>query len=276
LITGEVFADGDLSRCVQSFAERKGLPIRIQEERSCPYIELPATFEQYLAAGFKKQRRKEIKRQTRLILEDFGAQIEVYNQPGEISENLDVLIQLHTGRWESANQTGNMGRPGFVRFLYQVCEHPPAGAMPRLYVMKHQQQAVAALLVFYYGQSAMAYSIGRDPDCAVSHLSPGFVILVRSIQDAIQEGFRYYDFLRGDERFKLHLTKSARKTVTLVIGRSPSAGAYLQALQVKDFVKEHFPGWWNRLTGVPNPAPRQSSPEEGSKAELEGESGVAG
>jgi CelD/BcsL family acetyltransferase involved in cellulose biosynthesis len=98
---------------------------------------------------------------------------------------------------------------------------------------------------------------------------------VRSILDAIQEGFRYYDFLRGDERFKLHLTKSARKTVTLVIGRSPSAGAYLQALQVKDFVKEHFPGWWNRLTGVPNPAPRQSSPEEG-KAELEGESGVAG
>ena len=211
-----------------------------------------------------------------MILEDFGAQIEVYNQPGEISENLDVLIQLHTGRWESANQTGNMGRPGFVRFLYQVCEHPPAGAMPRLYVMKHQQQAVSALLVFYYGQSAMAYSIGRDPDCAVSHLSPGFVILVRSIQDAIQEGFRYYDFLRGDERFKLHLTKSARKTVTLVVGRSPSAGAYLQALQLKDVCQGALSG----MVGPPHRRPQTTatsiSPEEGSKRRFEGESGVAG
>jgi CelD/BcsL family acetyltransferase involved in cellulose biosynthesis len=260
LITGEVFAGGDLHRALESFAERKGLAIRVQEERVCPFIELPPTFEQYLAAGFNQKRRKEIKRQTRVILEDFGAQIEVYSRPEEIAENLDSLVQLHTGRWQSANQTGNMGRPGFVRFLYHICDAPPAGALPRLYVMKHQGQPVAALLVFYFGQSALAYSIGRDPGCAISHLSPGFAILVRSIQDAIQQGYRYYDFLRGDERFKFHLTKSVRKTITILVGRSPSARAYLQALALKDTLKQRFPRLWARLAGAdagPNPAGKE-------------------
>jgi CelD/BcsL family acetyltransferase involved in cellulose biosynthesis len=108
--------------------------------------------------------------------------------------------------------------------------------------MKHEQKAVAALLVFYCGRSALAYSIGRDPDCAVSNVSPGLAVLVRSIQDAIQDGLQYYDFLRGDERFKLHLTKSSRKTVTLLVGRSASARFYLQALRLKDLIKQHYPG----------------------------------
>jgi CelD/BcsL family acetyltransferase involved in cellulose biosynthesis len=276
LITGEVFKNGDLHRAVQSFAERKDLPFRVQEERACPYIELPPTFEQYLADGFSRKRRHEIKRQTRVMLEEFGAQIEVYDRPAEISANLDLLVQLHSGRWQSANQTGNMGRPGFVRFLYRVCEAPPAGATPRLYVMRHQQQAVVALLVFYFGQSALAYSIGRDPECCISHLSPGFAVFVRSIQDAIGQGLRYYDFLRGDERYKSHLTKASRQTVTLVIGRSPSARAYLQALQIKDFIKQHFPAWWGRVTGPADQRAPHPGARERREAVLEGERGVAG
>lgn len=257
LITGEVFEDGDLRRAVESFGEAKGLSVRIQEERSCPFIELPPTFEQFLAKGFSQKRRKEIKRQTRVILEDFGAVIECHEKRDDIAANLESLIQLHTGRWESANQSGNMGRPGFVRFLHHICETSPAGSTPRLYVMRHQDQAVAALLVFYFGESALAYSIGRDPGCAISHLSPGFAILVRSIQDAIQNGLHYYDFLRGDERFKLHLTKASRTTVTILIGRSPAARAYLNVLEIKDFVKHRFPAVWRRLTGVAGPEPIQ-------------------
>ena len=99
---------------------------------------------------------------------------------------------------------------------------------------------------------------------------------MRSIQDAIQQGLRYYDFLRGDERYKLHLTKASRKTVTLVIGRSPSARIYLHALQFKDYVKQRFPGWWGRITGPADAQAHRPAAEEGGKTLLEGESGAAG
>ena len=229
LILGEIFEDGDLHAAVQAFCEREGLALRHQEERLCPYIELPSTYDDYLAT-FSQKRRKELKRQTRVILEDFGAVVEVHTGAQAVAENLDVLMQLHTGRWNSANQTGNMGRPGFARFLQHVCSAPPAGSVPRLYLMKHEQKPVAALLVFQSGQAALAYSIGRETNCHISHLSPGFALLAWSIRDSIEQGLRYYDFLRGDERHKTHLTKSSRKTVTLMIGRSLCANAYLRAL----------------------------------------------
>jgi CelD/BcsL family acetyltransferase involved in cellulose biosynthesis len=247
LVLGEIFEDGDLHAVVQSFCEREGLSVRRQEERLCPYIELPATFDEYMAVSFNQKRRKEIKRQTRVIVEDFGAVVDVYVGPEQVSANLETLMQLHTGRWTSANQTGNMGRPGFAEFIRKVCSEPPAGSIPRLYVMNHEQKPVAALLVFQSGQSAFAYSIGRDPNCAISHLSPGYALLVWSIRDSIDQGLRYYDFLRGDERHKTHLTKAARKTLTLMIGRSASANAYLRALDLKDAFKNRFPEWWDRL-----------------------------
>jgi CelD/BcsL family acetyltransferase involved in cellulose biosynthesis len=221
-------------------------------------------------ATFNQKRRKEIKRQTRVMLEQFGAEVEVHTSPEQVVANLDSLIRLHTSRWQSDDQTGNMVRPGFAPFMYRVCGHPPAGATPRLFVMKHEQKPVGGLLVFHCGQNALAYSIGRDPHCAISHLSPGFALLVWSIKDAIEQGMRYYDFLRGDERHKTHLTKSARKTVTLLVGRSANARLYLQALRAKDTFKSRFPKWWDRING---PASRQPSPPPGEAAEreLEGE-----
>lgn len=266
LVVGEVFEDGDLHCEIKTFCNRRGLGFRQQEERICPYIELPPTFDEYMAT-FSRKRRKEIKRQSRVMLEQFGATVEVHATPELVVANLDSLMRLHTDRWQSANQTGNMVRPGFARFLNRVCAGPPGGATPRLYLMKQEQKPVAALLVFHSGPSALAYSIGRDPNCAISHLSPGFALLFSSIKDAIEQGLHYYDFLRGDEGHKTHLTKSARKTVTLLVGRSLSANAYLRALNLKDAVKRRFPEWWDR---------RITAGEQRAPAPVEGEEDAAG
>jgi CelD/BcsL family acetyltransferase involved in cellulose biosynthesis len=270
LIVGEVAENGDLRRAVESFAERMGLPLRVQEERVCPYIEMPATFDEYLAS-FSTKRRHELKRQMRVLLEKSGAQVEVCTEPQQVAGNLDILIQLHAGRWNRANQSGNMGRPGFVRFLKHTCAEPPAGASPRLYLLRHEQKPVAALLIFYFGQSALLYSMGWDPESAVAQLSPGICLVAWSIRDAVEHGVKYFDFLRGDEAYKGHLTKSTRKTVTLLVGRSPSARAYLQALSLKDLIKRRFPAGWSRLTGPSDPRPRKVRTEVRGRATISAE-----
>jgi len=252
LIVGEVAENGDLHRAVESFAQRNSLPLRVQEERFCPYIETPSSFDEYLGT-FSKKRRHELRRQMRVLFEKSGARVEVYSDPQQVSANLNTLIQLHSGRWHRANQSGNMGRPGFVRFLKNICGAAPAGSSPHLYLLKHEDQAVAALLIFYFGESALLYSMGWDPESPVAQLSPGIVLVAWSIRHAIERGARYFDFLRGDEEYKSHLTKSARKTVTLLVGRGPSARAYLQALRWKDLFKQRFPAWWSRLTGPSDP-----------------------
>jgi len=270
LVLGELFENGDLYRDACAFFGRRGLMLRRQEERLCSYIELPPTFDDYLA-GCGHETRRQIRKKTRL-LEKAGAEVQVCSGPDAVTEKLDVLIQLHTARWDHVNQTGNMNRPGFVRFLQRICAAPPAQSTPRLYLMQHEQKSAAALLVFHARDSALAYSIGRDPGAPISNLSPGLILYVASIRMAIEEGLRHFDFLRGDEGYKSHLTKSARRTVTLVVGRSPSAAAYLQALRLKDWIKQRFPTGWDRLiSSREQRLPGDSIPASGVKPNIEGD-----
>jgi CelD/BcsL family acetyltransferase involved in cellulose biosynthesis len=235
LVIGEVAEGGDLHHAVQAFSDKEELPLRTQEERVCPYIELPRTFEDYLRTISQKM-RYEIRRDTR-DLEKAGAQIEVFTEPQKVSENLHILIELHLAHWQRVNQPGNMGRRGFPEFLRQFCAEPPAGACPRLYILKYDQKPAAAVIVFWFGENVSFYQTGWDPDSQVARLSPGMVLVARSIKDAIENEFRYYDFLRGDETYKCRLTKASRRTVTLLLARSFLAKKYLDAARLKDLVK---------------------------------------
>jgi CelD/BcsL family acetyltransferase involved in cellulose biosynthesis len=73
-------------------------------------------------------------------------------------------------------------------------------------------------------------------------MSPGMVLVAQSIRDAIEGGRRYFDFLRGDEPYKCRLTKSSRKTVTLLVARSFLAKEYLRVARLKDSVKRLVTG----------------------------------
>ena len=236
LVVGEVADGGDLYRAVQTFSDTKELPIRMQEERICPYIELPPTFEDYLG-GMSQQFRWKIRRDTRDILEKFGAQVEVITEPEQVRDNLPILAALHTAHWQRVNQPGNMGRPGFLECLKQFCANPSAGVRPRLYILRHEQKPAAAVIMFWFAKTASFYQAGWDPDSPLVRRTPGTVLLTQTIKDAIEHGLSYYDFLRGDESYKGRLTKSSRRTVTLLVARSFLAKKYLDAARLKDMVK---------------------------------------
>ena len=103
--------------------------------------------------------------------------------------------------------------------------------------MMHDGKPVAALLAFLYGQSALYYQAGWDPNSPVASLSPGVVLMAHSISDAITHGCRYFEFLRGDEAYKSRWTTTYRRTVTLLCARNFLAKQYLRVCQLKDFAK---------------------------------------
>ena len=61
-----------------------------------------------------------------------------------------------------------------------------------------------------------------------------------SIRDAIANGMRYYEFLRGDEAYKSRWTKTFRKTVTALMGGGLMARGYLETAHLKDLVKQRL------------------------------------
>jgi CelD/BcsL family acetyltransferase involved in cellulose biosynthesis len=236
LVAGEIMEGGDLNLAIESFAHAQKLPFRRQEERVCPYIELPRTFDDYLR-GLSPKMRYEIRRDSRDLLEKFGCRIDVYVEPADVSAHLDTMIQLHLAHWRRVNEPGTMGRAGFDRFLKQVCFSSLGGAGCRLYILRHEERPAAALLAFRFGNNMMFYQTGWDPDSPIARMSPGMVLVARSIRDAIEQGCRYFDFLRGDEAYKIRLTKSSRRTTTLLVARSFLAKEYLRVARLKDSLK---------------------------------------
>jgi len=240
LVLGETIDGGDFQKAVESWAARRNLAIRRQEQRRCPYIELPQRFDDYLRS-LGDSMRYQVRRRTRDILEKHGARIEVCTRPDEMAAGLATLVRLHLARWRSSDNEGTLGRHGFPEFLRYVCVSPPAGTRPRLYVLNHDGRPAGALLAFHFGESALYYQAGWDPDSPLSRLSPGVVLMGQSIEDAIASGLRYYDFLRGDEAYKSRWTKTARTTTTLLVARTPMARAYLATAHLKDRLKHLLP-----------------------------------
>jgi CelD/BcsL family acetyltransferase involved in cellulose biosynthesis len=238
LIMGELVDGADSYAAIERMGKQHGLPLRRQEERICPYIALPATFDEYLGS-LGSSTRYHIRRRMR-DMEKKGGQVQRYDDPQEIASRLDIMIRLHLARWHKENLPGTMNRPGFPAFLRDICAHPPTGSQCRLYLLTHEGAPVAALMAFYFGQSALYYQAGWEPDSALAPLSPAVVLMAHSIRDAIQHGLRYYEFLRGDEAYKSRWTKTTRKTATLLLGQSFTAKQFLHTARMKDLLKRSF------------------------------------
>jgi len=239
LVMGELIDGGDSYRALERMGERHRLAMRRQEERLCPYIALPRAFDEYLDT-LSSSTRYHIRRRLRDV-EKRGAAVEVHSRPEEVVRHLDGLVRLHLARWRKDNQPGTFGRPGFREFLRQVILRPPAGSRCSLYQLVHEGTPVAALLMFYFGESALYYQAGWDPNSTLAALSPGVVLMAHSIRDAIENRLRYYEFLRGDEEYKSRWTKTYRKTATLLFARKFMARQYLQMHHWKDRIKNYLP-----------------------------------
>lgn len=67
----------------------------------------------------------------------------------------------------------------------------------------YKDEIVGILFCFQMGNTVYAFNTGYNPD--FSKLSPGFISFALDIKSAISEGLSYYNFLRGEERFKFDL-----------------------------------------------------------------------
>lgn len=259
LMLGELDAAGDSQTMLIDMAQRRRLPYRVQEPRMCPWITLPATFDDYLG-GLGSSTRYHIRRRLRDAAKA-GATVTVF-EGAEAAARLPELKRLHECRWRRDGQPGTLGRPGFLQFLEALCTAPPAGTSARLYLLGSEGHAAAALLLFRTANAALYYQAGWDPDSPLAAQSPAVVLMAESIRDSIEAGLRYYEFLRGDEGYKAKWTKTWRNTSTVLVGSGVKASAYLRTAALKDLVKRN----WGGRFGIPAPPPDVAQPAPGEPA----------
>jgi CelD/BcsL family acetyltransferase involved in cellulose biosynthesis len=176
-------------------AAAAGLGCRVERDERCPVIELPDTWDAYLATLSGKDRH-ELRRKVRRA-EGAGARVEVARTPGGVAAGMDSFLALHRKSKVGKARFMDLRMEGFFR---EVGAALAGAGWAALWVLWIDERPAASLFCLEYGGTVGLYNSGFDPEARA--LSPGVVLIARTIEDAIQRGFRRYDFLRGDEPYK--------------------------------------------------------------------------
>jgi CelD/BcsL family acetyltransferase involved in cellulose biosynthesis len=184
-------------------------------------FELPGSFDEYLLAR-SPSRRREYRRRIRFA-ERQGATTTIV-RGAETRAGFDLFVRLHSERAQMKGEIHPAIDDRLALMLARVaaCETPEL----RLYVLEQASTALAAAVNLDHAGESWAYNTGFLPEAA--HLSPGLIVRLASIRDAIERGARCYDLGPGDFPYKREMGAEPCKRVRLEMTRGSAAGRTLR------------------------------------------------
>jgi CelD/BcsL family acetyltransferase involved in cellulose biosynthesis len=186
-----------------------------QKHDVCYVLPLPRTTEQLVESLTKRQwsnlrnARSRTQREGEVSIERASS--------ANWSEFLDDLVRLHTIRWREVNQNGVLTDSRLLDFHRGIVPAFLKDGMLRLYRLRLNERAIAAIYSFFHHETVFCYLQGFDPRFA--HLSPGTQLMFAVIEDAVRLGMRRFDFLRGEEGYKLHWRPQGEPTYRIEVPR---------------------------------------------------------
>ena len=202
---------------------RQGYVVRHRALCTCPYLELPGTWDEFLASRGPASRRPFRKRE-RILRRDHALQLTDF-EADRVDEGWRHLVELHEHQWAGAG--------AFSDPRVEAMHRRFAGALAErgqlwLSTLDLEGKPAAAWYGFTDRDTVYGYQSGRDPKW--NHMGIGQILTGMMIRRAIERGYRRYDFLRGAEPYKLDWTSKCRTTSELVVFRRGWRSWWLRGL----------------------------------------------
>ena len=200
---------------ISTFAREAGYAVREELEAVAPRIDLPATWDDYLA-GLGKKDRHELRRKMRRLFES-GAEVsfEVLSEQSEIVPAMDTFIKLHIN---SRMDKTEFMTDSMALFFRRMASAMSAEGLVRLFMLNINSRPAASVLCFDAGSQLYMYNSGYEPE--FSSLAVGLVSKALCLRWAIGDGKSGLDFLRGDEPYKYDLGATNREIYRLIVTRN--------------------------------------------------------
>ena len=196
-------------------AEQHGLAVELGQEEVCPFISLPASWDEYLASLGKKERH-ELRRKMRNIEQAGRVHLLEVTAPAQLEGSVETFMALHEA--STPDKASFMRDPRMRRFFRLITRMAIENGWLDLSFLAIDDQPAAGILCFHYGDGLLVYNSGCDPQ-AWPGLSPGIALLGHCIRKAIDRGLHEFDFLQGSEPYKYDLGARDRPVWRLLIRR---------------------------------------------------------
>ena len=181
---------------------KRGFEATLTQQEVCPVIYLPDNWEAYFELLDKKQRH-ELRRKLRRA-EGASEKIDWYivSQQHNLDAEIDRFLHLMaSSQYEKAKFLEDQQNLDFFKAIVPITFQK---GWLQLSFLTINDEPAAAYLNFVYGESVLVYNSGLLPD-KYGHLSAGIILLANNIRNAIENGYKIFDFLRGNEIYKFRM-----------------------------------------------------------------------
>ena len=200
--------DSRLDSFIQYFSKSKYY-LNVYEGQNSLIISLPDNYESLLKQNMGRWTRRMIRKRTKHIDINDNYRITVADKQ-TVNEDIEVMCKLWNDRWLREHE---------LEWYRHFMHHFFNNKMLRLTILWDGTHPVSALacLIDPVKQTYNAYITSYDP--GYSKISPGIVLFAESINNAIENKFKYYDFTVGMDSYKLSFGPEQIKTKSIAIKR---------------------------------------------------------
>lgn len=184
-----------------SILEKHQFTAETEQQEVCPLIELPDDWEGYLNLLDKKQRH-ELRRKLRRAGGE-GQDMAWYTvgSSHDLRAEMDKFLKLMAESDEEKREF--LQNEQHVAFFNSFVPIAFEKGWLQLNILTVNDEPSAAYLNFDYHNEILVYNSGLSYDHA--SLSPGIILLAHNIRHAIENKYRVFNFLRGNETYKYRM-----------------------------------------------------------------------
>jgi CelD/BcsL family acetyltransferase involved in cellulose biosynthesis len=197
----------------QAAAQDQGWACAIEQFRPALTIPLPGDWETYLAQIDKKQRHEVRRKMRRAQESEHAVRWYFVQDPAALESEIDAFLELMSQDEEKARFLTPPMRENFrgtMRCAFEAsCLH--------LSFLEIDGHKAAAYLSMDYLNQLWVYNSGID--AKFIEFSPGWVLLGELLRWANENKRSAFDFMRGDEDYKIRFGAQTRHVMRVTVGR---------------------------------------------------------
>lgn len=188
----------------------------------CPQINFPETWDDLLS-NLSSNARYQIRRDIRRITDDEIFELQTARTREEVKQAFDNLVTFHQRRWHNLGQPGIFADKRILEFFREVTMKFHEKGWLSFRTLTAEGECVAVDLLFKFKGTLYMVQRGFDDTSKYNEYGPGNVLLYSVIKEAIQGGYKKYDFLRGEEKYKLRTANRSPQNKEVILKKSNSA-----------------------------------------------------
>ncbi|HSG80426.1 MAG TPA: GNAT family N-acetyltransferase [Acidimicrobiia bacterium] len=188
----------------------RGGRFRVRDRQAPPYLELPGSWDDFVAA-MSSNLRGDTRRRSRRLAERGELRFEVVSDSDDLDGLLDEGLGVEGSGWKVREGTAVVSDPGTERFYRSVAAWAAPRGMLRLCFLRVEGRAIA--FDFSVEADGRHYLLKTGYDEDWFKLSPGKVLRWEVLRRCTEDGLATYEFTGDAAGWKQAWTSDSRRTI---------------------------------------------------------------